>query len=68
MKSGKVFALGLDVYNGEPKINPEYLKLNPKLFKIFLISTDEILLPIIFSNFSELNLICLFLKSLFFVA
>jgi glyoxylate reductase len=28
MKSGKVFALGLDVYNGEPKINPEYLKLN----------------------------------------
>jgi glyoxylate reductase len=28
MKSGKVFALGLDVYNGEPKINSEYLKLN----------------------------------------
>jgi glyoxylate reductase len=28
MKSGKVFALGLDVYNGEPKINPDYLKLN----------------------------------------
>jgi len=24
MKSGKVFALGLDVYNGEPKINSEY--------------------------------------------
>ena len=28
MKSGKVFALGLDIYNGEPKINPDYLKLN----------------------------------------
>ena len=28
MKSGKVFALGLDVYNGEPKINEEYLKLD----------------------------------------
>ena len=28
MKSGKVFALGLDVYNGEPKINESYLKLN----------------------------------------
>ncbi|MDB9711952.1 D-glycerate dehydrogenase [Pelagibacteraceae bacterium] len=27
MKSGKIFALGLDVYNGEPKINEEYLKL-----------------------------------------
>jgi lactate dehydrogenase-like 2-hydroxyacid dehydrogenase len=28
IKSKKVFALGLDVYNGEPKIHPEYLKLN----------------------------------------
>ena len=28
LKSGKVFAFGLDVYNGEPKIHPEYLKLN----------------------------------------
>ena len=27
LKSGKVFAYGLDVYNGEPKINAEYLKL-----------------------------------------
>jgi len=27
LKSGKVFALGLDVYNGEPKIHPDYLKL-----------------------------------------
>ena len=27
IKSGKVFAYGLDVYNGEPKIHPEYLKL-----------------------------------------
>jgi glyoxylate reductase len=28
LKSEKIFALGLDVYNGEPKIHPEYLKLN----------------------------------------
>ena len=27
IKSGKVFAYGLDVYNGEPQIHPEYLKL-----------------------------------------
>ena len=27
LKSKKVFAYGLDVYNGEPKIHPEYLKL-----------------------------------------
>jgi lactate dehydrogenase-like 2-hydroxyacid dehydrogenase len=28
MENGKVFALGLDVYNGEPKINENYLKLD----------------------------------------
>ena len=27
LKNGKVFAYGLDVYNGEPKIHPEYLSL-----------------------------------------
>ena len=27
IKNGKVFAYGLDVYNGEPKIHSEYLKL-----------------------------------------
>ena len=27
IKNGRVFAYGLDVYNGEPKIHPEYLKL-----------------------------------------
>jgi lactate dehydrogenase-like 2-hydroxyacid dehydrogenase len=27
LKNEKVFAYGLDVYNGEPKIHPEYLKL-----------------------------------------
>jgi len=28
LKSGKVFALGLDVYNGEPDIHPQYLNLD----------------------------------------
>ena len=28
LKSKRVFALGIDVYNGEPKIHPEYLKLD----------------------------------------
>ena len=28
LTSGKVFALGLDVYNGEPDIHPQYLKLD----------------------------------------
>ncbi len=28
LKSGKIYALGLDVYNGEPNIHPGYLKLS----------------------------------------
>jgi len=31
LKSGKIFSLGLDVYNGEPNIHPEYLAL-PNVF------------------------------------
>tara|TARA_B110000438_G_scaffold87016_1_gene86507 strand:- start:11 stop:964 length:954 start_codon:yes stop_codon:yes gene_type:complete len=31
LKSGKIFALGLDVYNGEPDIHPDYLIL-PNVF------------------------------------
>ena len=31
LKSGKIFSLGLDVYNGEPNINSEYLNL-PNVF------------------------------------
>ena len=27
LKNGKIFSLGLDVYNGEPNIHPEYLTL-----------------------------------------
>jgi glyoxylate reductase len=31
LKSRKIFSLGLDVYNGEPNIHPEYLTL-PNVF------------------------------------
>ena len=31
LKAGKVYSLGLDVYNGEPNIHPDYLKL-PNVF------------------------------------
>ena len=31
LKNGKIFSLGLDVYNGEPSIHPEYLTL-PNVF------------------------------------
>ena len=27
LKNGKIFSLGLDVYNGEPNIHPEYLTI-----------------------------------------
>ena len=41
MKSGKVFALGLDVYRGEPKINNKYLELN-NLFLLPRLGSDTI--------------------------
>ena len=31
LKNGKIFSLGLDVYNGEPNIHPGYLDL-PNVF------------------------------------
>ena len=31
LKNGKIYSLGLDVYNGEPDIHPEYLNL-PNVF------------------------------------
>ena len=31
LKNGKIFSIGLDVYNGEPNIHPEYLNL-PNVF------------------------------------
>ena len=31
LKNGKIYSLGLDVYNGEPNIHPEYLTL-PNVF------------------------------------
>jgi len=31
LKSGKIFSLGIDVYNGEPNIHPEYINL-PNVF------------------------------------
>ena len=31
LKSGKIYSLGIDVYNGEPNIHPDYLKL-PNVF------------------------------------
>jgi len=31
LKNGKIYSLGLDVYNGEPNIHPDYLTL-PNVF------------------------------------
>ena len=31
LKNGKIYSFGLDVYNGEPNIHPEYLTL-PNVF------------------------------------
>ena len=41
LKSGKVFALGLDVYNGEPDIHPQYLlQFWSKTIKRLLVKCD----------------------------
>ena len=40
LKNGKVFAYGLDVYNGEPKIHPDYLKLK-NIFLLPILECDE---------------------------
>jgi glyoxylate reductase len=41
LKSGKIFSLGLDVYNGEPNIHPEYLTL-PNVFVLPHIGSSTI--------------------------
>jgi len=41
LKSGKIFSLGIDVYNGEPNIHPEYLNL-PNVFVLPHIGSSTI--------------------------
>lgn len=41
LKAGKIFAAGLDVFEGEPKVNPELLKLNNVVLAPHIASSTE---------------------------
>ena len=55
LKSGKIYSLGLDVYNGEPNIHPEYLKL-PNVFVLPHIGSSTITTRTAMGNLAVSNL------------
>ena len=55
LKSGKIFSLGLDVYNGEPNIHPEYLKL-PNVFVLPHLGSSTITTRTAMGNLAVSNL------------
>jgi lactate dehydrogenase-like 2-hydroxyacid dehydrogenase len=55
LKNGKIFSLGLDVYNGEPDIHPEYLKL-PNVFVLPHLGSATVTTRIAMGNLAISNL------------
>jgi lactate dehydrogenase-like 2-hydroxyacid dehydrogenase len=55
LKSGKIFSLGLDVYNGEPNIHPEYLEL-PNVFVLPHLGSSTITTRTAMGNLAVSNL------------
>ena len=55
LKSGKIFSLGLDVYNGEPNIHPEYLEL-PNVFVLPHLGSSTIATRTAMGNLAVSNL------------
>jgi lactate dehydrogenase-like 2-hydroxyacid dehydrogenase len=55
LKSGKIFSLGLDVYNGEPNIHPEYLTL-PNVFVLPHLGSSTIRTRTAMGNLAVSNL------------
>ena len=55
LKNGKIFSLGLDVYNGEPDIHPEYLTL-PNVFVIPHLGSSTIKTRIAMGNLAVSNI------------
>ncbi len=55
LKSGKIFSLGLDVYNGEPNIHPEYLKL-PNVFALPHLGSSTVTTRTAMGNLAVSNL------------
>ena len=55
LKNGKIFSLGLDVYNGEPNIHPDYLTL-PNVFVLPHLGSATTKTRIAMGNLSVSNL------------
>ena len=55
LKNGKIFSLGLDVYNGEPNIHPEYLIL-PNVFVLPHLGSATVKTRIAMGNLAVRNL------------
>ena len=55
LKNGKIYSLGLDVYNGEPNIHPEYLTL-PNVFVLPHIGSSTIKTRTAMGNLAVSNL------------
>jgi len=55
LKNGKIFSLGLDVYNGEPNIHPEYLTL-PKVFILPHLGSSTVKTRIAMGNLAISNI------------
>ena len=59
LKSGKIFSLGLDVYNGEPNIHPEYLIL-PNVFVLPHLGSSTMKTRIAMANLAIQNMLDFF--------
>ena len=55
LKKGKIFSLGLDVYNGEPNIHPEYLTL-PNVFVLPHLGSSTLKTRMAMANLAIKNL------------
>jgi len=55
LKNGKIFSLGLDVYNGEPNIHPEYLTL-PNVFVLPHLGSSTVKTRIAMGNLAISNI------------
>ena len=55
LKTGKIFSLGIDVYNGEPNIHPEYLNL-PNVFVLPHLGSSTIKTRIAMGNLAVQNI------------
>jgi len=55
LKSGKIFSLGLDVYNGEPNIHPGYLNL-PNVFVLPHLGSSTLKTRVAMANLAIKNI------------